>query len=55
MTQTTSSRVEEFERLPFKEFTQNAYLNYSMYVILDRALPISVTDLNLSSAESYTP
>ena len=39
MTQTTSSRVEEFERLPFKEFTQNAYLNYSMYVILDRALP----------------
>ncbi|WP_319575347.1 DNA topoisomerase IV subunit A [uncultured Desulfobacter sp.] len=39
MTQTTSSRVEEFERLPFTEFTQNAYLNYSMYVILDRALP----------------
>lgn len=39
MTQTLSSRVEEFERLPFKEFTQNAYLNYSMYVILDRALP----------------
>ncbi|NDY70604.1 DNA topoisomerase IV subunit A [Desulfobacter hydrogenophilus] len=39
MTQIPSSSVEEFERLPFKEFTQNAYLNYSMYVILDRALP----------------
>ena len=39
MPQTPSSRVEEFERLPFQEFTQNAYLNYSMYVILDRALP----------------
>ncbi len=39
MIQTPSSSVEEFERLPFKEFTQNAYLNYSMYVILDRALP----------------
>ena len=39
MTQPSSSTVEEFERLPFQEFTQNAYLNYSMYVILDRALP----------------
>jgi len=39
MIHTPSSSVEEFERLPFKAFTQNAYLNYSMYVILDRALP----------------
>ncbi|PIE63136.1 MAG: DNA topoisomerase IV subunit A [Desulfobacter postgatei] len=39
MPQTPSSSVEEFEHLPFKEFAQNAYLNYSMYVILDRALP----------------
>jgi len=39
MTQTQSPSVEEFERQPFQEFTQNAYLNYSMYVILDRALP----------------
>ncbi len=39
MTQTPISRAEEFERQPFQEFTQNAYLNYSMYVILDRALP----------------
>ncbi len=37
MTQT--SQVEEFETLPFQDFAQNAYLNYSMYVILDRALP----------------
>jgi topoisomerase-4 subunit A len=30
---------ENFERLPLKEFTEKAYLDYSMYVILDRALP----------------
>ncbi|WDP88591.1 MAG: DNA topoisomerase IV subunit A [Desulfobacter sp.] len=39
MTDTLPSAVEEYEKLPFQEFTQNAYLNYSMYVILDRALP----------------
>lgn len=27
------------ERLPIKTFTERAYLDYSMYVILDRALP----------------
>ncbi|MDF7680030.1 DNA topoisomerase IV subunit A [Enterobacteriaceae bacterium ESL0689] len=27
------------ERLALHEFTENAYLNYSMYVIMDRALP----------------
>lgn len=27
------------ERQPLKEFTERAYLDYSMYVILDRALP----------------
>ncbi|MBF0256498.1 MAG: DNA topoisomerase IV subunit A, partial [Gammaproteobacteria bacterium] len=31
--------VEAFEQLPFKSFTEKAYLDYSMYVILDRALP----------------
>ncbi len=30
---------ENFERLPLKEFAEKAYLDYSMYVILDRALP----------------
>lgn len=27
------------ERQPLRQFTENAYLNYSMYVIMDRALP----------------
>ncbi|MET0987716.1 MAG: DNA topoisomerase IV subunit A [Steroidobacteraceae bacterium] len=30
---------EGVERLPLKAFTEKAYLDYSMYVILDRALP----------------
>ena len=30
---------DNFERLPLKEFAEKAYLDYSMYVILDRALP----------------
>ncbi|WP_210404885.1 DNA topoisomerase IV subunit A [Hahella sp. CCB-MM4] len=30
---------EGIERLPLKEYTEKAYLDYSMYVILDRALP----------------
>ncbi len=30
---------ENFEKLPLKQFTEKAYLDYSMYVILDRALP----------------
>lgn len=30
---------ENFEQIPLKEFTEKAYLDYSMYVILDRALP----------------
>lgn len=35
----TSTLVADFERRPLKEFTEKAYLDYSMYVILDRALP----------------
>jgi topoisomerase-4 subunit A len=30
---------EGVEKLPLKEFTEKAYLDYSMYVIMDRALP----------------
>ena len=30
---------EGIEKVPLSEFTESAYLNYSMYVILDRALP----------------
>ncbi len=32
-------RVASIERLPLSVFTEKAYLDYSMYVILDRALP----------------
>jgi len=30
---------EGIERVPLASFTERAYLDYSMYVILDRALP----------------
>ena len=30
---------EGIEQIPLKSYTQSAYLNYSMYVINDRALP----------------
>ena len=30
---------DNIELLPLKEFTEKSYLDYSMYVILDRALP----------------
>jgi len=30
---------DNYEQLPLKDFTEKAYLDYSMYVILDRALP----------------
>src|SRR6056300_648623 len=30
---------EGTEKLPLRDFTEKAYLDYSMYVILDRALP----------------
>ncbi|WP_308365860.1 MULTISPECIES: DNA topoisomerase IV subunit A [unclassified Microbulbifer] len=36
---TDTSVFEASERLPLKEYTEKAYLDYSMYVILDRALP----------------
>jgi topoisomerase-4 subunit A len=39
MKQTVSAPLEDYEKIPFQDFAQKAYLNYSMYVILDRALP----------------
>ncbi|PPD05489.1 MAG: DNA topoisomerase IV subunit A [Methylobacter sp.] len=30
---------ENYEQIPLKDFAEKAYLDYSMYVILDRALP----------------
>ncbi|NOQ94399.1 MAG: DNA topoisomerase IV subunit A [Methylophaga sp.] len=34
-----TSLVDDLEQLPVRDFTEKAYLDYSMYVILDRALP----------------
>ncbi len=36
---TTDTTLETIETLPLHTFTEKAYLDYSMYVILDRALP----------------
>jgi len=35
----TDTTLENIETLPLHSFTEKAYLDYSMYVILDRALP----------------
>ncbi len=59
--------VMDVERLPLAKFTEQAYLDYSMYVILDRALPhlgdglkpvqrriiYAMSDLGLSAAAKY--
>ncbi|MBE9559941.1 MAG: DNA topoisomerase IV subunit A [Proteobacteria bacterium] len=39
MTSQSELEFEGVEKLPLSEFTERAYLDYSMYVILDRALP----------------
>lgn len=39
MTDNLNLSFEGTERRPLSEFTEQAYLNYSMYVIMDRALP----------------
>ncbi len=39
MTDTTMAVFEGVERQPIETFTEKAYLDYSMYVIMDRALP----------------
>jgi topoisomerase IV subunit A len=31
--------IENFEQIPLREYAERAYLDYSMYVVLDRALP----------------
>lgn len=55
------------EQQPLYTFTENAYLNYSMYVIMDRALPFigdglkpvqrrivyAMSELGLSNAAKY--
>ncbi len=39
MTETALPAFHGFEQLPLREFAERAYLDYSMYVVLDRALP----------------
>ena len=39
MSQSVTKNLAPIEKQPLKVFTERAYLDYSMYVILDRALP----------------
>ncbi|MEZ5560127.1 MAG: DNA topoisomerase IV subunit A [Pseudomonadales bacterium] len=61
------TEATEFESLPLREYTERAYLEYSMYVINDRALPnvadglkpvqrriiYAMSDLNLTAAAKF--
>ena len=38
-TTATPIRIEGTERMPLQQFSRQAYLDYAMYVIMDRALP----------------
>ncbi|MCW8347970.1 DNA topoisomerase IV subunit A [Vibrio sp. ZSDZ65] len=63
----TEISFDGVEQLPMRKFTEDAYLNYSMYVIMDRALPYigdglkpvqrriiyAMSELGLSSAAKY--
>ncbi len=63
----SDSVAPDFETQPLREFTERAYLDYSMYVILDRALPhvsdglkpvqrrivYAMSELGLSAAAKY--
>lgn len=39
MTDTVRPAFHGFEQIPLREYAERAYLDYSMYVVLDRALP----------------
>jgi topoisomerase IV subunit A len=39
MSDTTRPAFHGFEQIPLREYAERAYLDYSMYVVLDRALP----------------
>src|SRR4026207_2018900 len=39
MTDTVRPVFHGFEQIPLREYAERAYLDYSMYVVLDRALP----------------
>ncbi|WP_375751401.1 DNA topoisomerase IV subunit A [Vibrio sp. HN007] len=63
----TEITYDGVEQLPMRKFTEDAYLNYSMYVIMDRALPYigdglkpvqrriiyAMSELGLSAAAKY--
>ena len=42
---------EGIEKQTLRAFTEKAYLDYSMYVILDRALPANLSEKNRSTAK----
>ena len=39
MTEPARPTFHGFEQIPLREYAERAYLDYSMYVVLDRALP----------------
>lgn len=39
MSDTIRTSFHGFEQIPLREYAERAYLDYSMYVVLDRALP----------------
>ncbi len=45
----------DVERMPLAVYTERAYLDYSMYVINDRALPDARTDACSGWANSKSP
>ncbi|PST88154.1 DNA topoisomerase IV subunit A [Photobacterium sp. NCIMB 13483] len=63
----TDVSMDGVEQLPLRKFTEDAYLNYSMYVIMDRALPFigdglkpvqrriiyAMSELGLSASAKY--
>ncbi len=67
MKTTPSFSSEAIERMPMRQFTQQAYLDYAMYVIMDRALPhigdglkpvqrrivYAMSELGLNAASKY--
>lgn len=67
MSEEISINTDGIEQLPLRRFTEEAYLNYSMYVIMDRALPhigdglkpvqrrivYAMSDLGLSATAKY--
>lgn len=67
MSDEISINTDGVEQLPMRRFTEEAYLNYSMYVIMDRALPhigdglkpvqrriiYAMSDLGLSNNAKY--